>query len=104
MKNYKEFETIELGESDIASVTVRVPNDAFTLNFGKDGSYKAYYVLGEAEIGEHYKLIKEVAACWLKVYDDEKLVFKSNNYCDKYNTLRVYRAGENGCIIWFLKI
>lgn len=56
MKMYKDFPKVYIGESDIASLTLRTPVDAHVLKFGSDGYYKAYIVNGEAEIGNHYKL------------------------------------------------
>ena len=101
-KSYKDFPLQQLGCSDIASLTFRTPMYSFPVNFGKDGSYSAYMIEGDAEIGAHYELVKEVGnAGWLKVYDDEGLTFKSDIHNACY-TLRVYRAGEMGCIIQFL--
>lgn len=104
MKNYKEFNQIALGTSDIASITVRTPMDAFVVHFGKDSDYYAYLIEGEAEIGGHYTLVKECDACWMRVFDDNKLTFESKNYYGTYNTLRIFRAGEHGCIIQFMSI
>ena len=102
MKNYKEFMKWHIGTSDIAAlVMVGFKNDigATTqlLEFGKDDSYYAYVCEGEVEIGKHYELVAEYQ-CWLKIYDDTELVRKFNG-----KTIRVYRAGEVGCVINILK-
>lgn len=107
MKNYRDFEKKYIGSSDIASLTFRAGNDVFPVNFGSDGSYDAYIVRGEAEIGEHYTLVHESKFIWLHIFDDSELTFKDSCYNakseDRYDTIRVYRAGEFGCIIQFLK-
>ena len=99
MKNYKEFERIYLGSSDVASLTLRAPNLSHVMNFGEDGAYFAYFVEGEAEIGEHYRLEFECSHCWLWVYDDEG---RRLNIGDARTTIKVYRAGLKGCIIQVL--
>lgn len=93
MKNYKDFEKVFIGDSDIASLTLRSPMEATVLNFGEDNSYKAYIVEGNAEIGEHYDKVYECNN-WLKIYDDDGL---SAEFDADY--IAVYRAGEMGCII-----
>ena len=95
--DYHEYEKVRLGGSDIAAlIMVGCGEEDLTtkpLNFGIDGSYNAYLVDEEAEIGDHYSLRGEFEA-WLKIYDDDGLVFKV--YADK---IKVFRAGEMGCII-----
>ena len=98
MKNYKEFERIYIGSSDVASLTLRAPNASHILTFGEDGAYFAYFVKGEAEIGEHYRLDFESHG-WLWIYDDEK---RQQQIGDARTTIRVYRAGLRGCIIQVL--
>jgi hypothetical protein len=100
MKNYKEYDKEYIGGSDIATLVLvgfnrEVDNGLKIepLHFGGDGSYNAYVVDADAEIGNHYK---EVASfnSWLKIYDDEELTkrFEADN-------ITVYRAAEMGCII-----
>lgn len=93
MKNYKDYEKVFIGGSNIASLTLRSPIDATVLNFGEDNNYLAYVVDAEAEIGEHYKKVYECEN-WLKIYDDDGLVKEF-----KADKIEVYRAGEMGCII-----
>ena len=98
MKNYKEYDRELIGASDIATLILAGHRDNIglcleKLNFGEDNEYKAYIVDEDAEIGSHYKLIAEFN-CWLKIYDDDSLSYKC-----KADTIKVYRAGEMGCII-----
>lgn len=93
MKTYKDFNKKFIGESDIASLTLRSETSCAALNFGMDAAYMAYIVTEEAEIGSHYKLIFE-GKSWLKIFDDTELTFFAR--ADKIN---IYRAGELGCII-----
>lgn len=102
MKTYKEFKKIYIGDSDIACLVLvgckvnqkgeNVGASTELLNFGEDGSYKAYYVTEPCEIGEHYKKVTSFNS-WLKIYDDTEKMF------DEYGDFNIYRAGEFGCII-----
>ena len=99
MPNYKDFDKVDLGFSDIASLVVRDANGVIEIHFGEDGSYEAYECYGpDVQIGEHYKLVYE-AKGWLKIYDDERLVY--NGYSSKYNNCSIYRAGTYGCILYW---
>ena len=98
MKTYKDFEKQYIGCSDIASLILAGCNEKKglslkELHFGGDGSYQAYIVEEEAEIGSHYRKVAEFST-WMKIYDDEGLVklFKGKK-------IIVYRAAEMGCII-----
>lgn len=98
MKNYKEFEQQFIGDSDIATLILvgcRGEEGLKTeqLHFGEDGSYRAYIVDADTEIGSHYKKIAAFNY-WLKIYDDDGLTYDVN--ADEIN---IYRAGEYGCII-----
>lgn len=100
-KSYAAYDKEYIGCSDIASL-ILAGNKAdeglylHDLRFGIDDSYTAYIVDGNAVISEHYRLETEFNG-WLKIYDDEELVriFKAN-------TIKVYRAGMQGCIIQLL--
>ena len=96
MKNYKEFNKVWLGESDIAALTVRSCGDVYSLNFGKDGSYDAYECFGDVEIGSHYTKVFE-GSTRLKVFDDYSLAY--DKYFEEYKYVDIYRAGDFGCII-----
>lgn len=95
MKSYKDFEKVYIGSSDIAALTVRSSQNVYNLQFGADGCYDAYEVMGEASIGSRYT--KEFSgAHWLKIYDDKGLVY----YARHPNMLvDIYTAGDYGCII-----
>ena len=96
MKNYKEFNKVWLGESDIAALTVRSCGDVYNLNFGEDGSYDAYECFGDVEIGSHYTKVFE-GHKWLKIFDDYRLAY--DKYFAEYESVDIYRAGDFGCII-----
>lgn len=96
MKHYKEFQKEHIGESDIASLTIRSGNNVDKLNFGEDGNYEAYIVTEVAHIGEHYSLVFE-GTNWIRIYDDTELTFLA--YAD---VIKIYRAGDFGCVIQLL--
>lgn len=96
MKTYKDFEKKNIGESDIASLTVRSGMNVGVLNFGEDGVYQAYIVNSEAEIGEHYDLAFE-GKNWIRIYDDFGKSFEADA-----DIIRIYQAGDFGCIIQLL--
>lgn len=96
MKNYKDYEKTMIGDSDIASLTVRGCKDIDSLDFGEDGIYNAYIVNQDTEIPEHYYEVFETDSSWLWIYDDTG-VFKLENI--NGNGFAIYRAGERGCII-----
>lgn len=91
--NYKFYEKKHIGSSDIASLTLRFPSKAEVINFGGDGSFYAYVVDENAEIGSHYTL-EASGESWIKIYDDNGLSFDA--YAEKIN---IYTAGGYGCII-----
>ena len=93
MKTYKDFEKRPIGDSDIASLTVRYPMKAEVLNFGSDGSYSAYIVTENAEIGEHYRLVSQ-GTHWAIIYDEFGKTFSCHA-----DEIMIYRAGGFGCII-----
>lgn len=77
MKNYKEYEKSYIGASDYAALLITGCKDGKLhsqyIHFGEDGTYSAYVVDGNAEIGSHYELEGEFEN-WLKVYDDHGLI------------------------------
>lgn len=50
----------------------------------------------EAHIGEHYNLVFE-GTNWIRIYDDNELTLHA-----KADVIKIYRAGEFGCIIQLL--
>ncbi len=100
MINYKNYFKKEIGTSDYASLIICMPMKEGLIKemtFGQDGTYTAYIVDEEAEIGNHYKLIAE-GEKWLKIYDDEGISFRIEG-----KTIKIYRAAEMGCIIQIIK-
>jgi len=91
-KNYKEFEKVYLGYSDIAGIVARSYDRVEIVRFGSDGSYKAY-LCENAEIGDHYKKVFE-ANDWVWFYDDHE---KRLEVVGK--TIEIWRSGEFGIII-----
>lgn len=92
--NYKNFNKINIGCSNIASLVFRGPKVLTEINFGEDGNYDAYFVTEKIEIPSHYTLVAE-SETWAKIYDDYKLTRAIE--ADK---ISIYRAGEMGCIIY----
>ena len=98
MKNYKDFEKIYIGDSDIAALTLRTVGKVYDLRFGGDNAYYAYLCSGnDVEIGSHYRPVFEGEA-WLKIYDDRELVVDLRKFED-HSKMTVYRSGDYGCII-----
>lgn len=97
MKDYHAYKTVSLGGSDVATLIIAGCNDegvvAKTLQFGYDGDYCAYLVDENAEIGSPYTL-EGTFLSWLTIYDDDSLVLHLHA-----REIKVYRAGEYGCII-----
>ncbi|MFG6393085.1 MAG: hypothetical protein K1W24_02680 [Lachnospiraceae bacterium] len=99
MKNYKDFEKIYIGSSDVAALILagcyqEEGLKTQTLHFGEDGSYEAYLIEGEdVTIGSHYKKMATFNH-WLKIYDDNKKTFSM-----RAKEINVYRAGDSGCIV-----
>lgn len=97
LKYYKEFPKEYIGDSDIAALLFAGLSENGLISqwvqFGGDSSYDAYIVDEEAEIGAHYSFIVEFKK-WLIIYDD--LSLSRTFYAEK---IKVYRAGNYGCII-----
>lgn len=97
IKYSREF----IGYSDVSSLILCGIKDNLglsteLLNFGVDGSYYAYVIDDEVEIGGHYEKVS-VFTDWLKIYDDDELVktFISS-------VINIYRSGDKGVIIQLL--
>lgn len=96
-KSYKEYPARYIGSSDCAFLTVSAPKGCTRLFFGEDGSYKAYIVDGNAEIGTHYNKVF-TANTWIKIFDDEELTFSADA-----KEINIYQAGMRGCIIQLIQ-
>lgn len=106
MKTYRECPIVNLGGSDIATLIVvgcgewdKKRHSCLKLeeiHYDSDGWYQAYLVTEkDVEIGSHYEKVYECTS-WLKIYDDDTCVFKSDF---KYNRFEIYRAANFGTII-----
>lgn len=102
-KTYKSNLPEFIGASDIASLTVRAGICASVLDFGEDGSYSAYIVENAAAvIPDYYACVFEAVAYDLKIYDDNMLSFSKR--FDNLKNIKIYRAGDFGCVIQILDL
>lgn len=110
-KKYRLF----LGSSDYACLTLTGLKQhgvtASVLKFNEDGEYGAWVVDDLDLIPPHYVMKEcysfkythitgdeEEVDTWLKIYDDEHLIAEI-----EAKEIRVYRAGEFGCLIYIKK-
>lgn len=81
MKYYRDYPLIGFGMSDIASlVLVYFDNVDFEvqsriLPMGSDGAYRGRVVYNDVEIPSHYTKQFSINASWIKIYDDDSLVW-----------------------------
>ena len=104
MKETYKKEITSLGSSDIAALTITGIKDgkltAEILDYYIDANYKAYIVTDKGvEIPDYYDLISTWDT-WIRIYDDETLVFHFHKYNSK---IEIYRAGDCGTIIRILE-
>lgn len=85
-----------IGASDIAELTLCCNGEKTPLYFGEDGTYHAYIVHGTCDIPLHYAKVAQFKDK-IDIIDDDGFVT-----CYEANVIRVYRAGEFGCIIQLL--
>ena len=102
MKNYKEYNKINLGMSDIALLTLRYCDNKgkikyFNLTFGKDGVYNAYLIDSNCEIPFYYKKVFDKRIIWCQFIDDQKVSFECRN-----KNIKIYRSANMGCIVQLL--
>ena len=96
--NYKEYTTITIGYSDWASLYLETSSgEKAQLEFFVDGCYSAYMVDKQCEIPEHYYL-QGVYHGTLSIFSDDLSGLKIVPLTDE-DEIRVYRAGDFGCII-----
>ena len=101
MKYYKDYPLIGLGMSDIASlVLVYFDNVDYEvqsriLPMGSDGAYRGRVVYNDVEIPAHYTKQFSINASWVKIYDEDILVWEG-----KGNAIyEFYTAGERTLLI-----
>lgn len=88
MKHHKEYQKIFFGCSDIASLTLRGCNlNPVCVTTYSDGSYHAYVIDDDTELGDHFENIGEFNH-WLWVYDDTRRVATFDA-----EKITVYQAG-----------
>lgn len=92
--DYKEKRTIS--EHRIAESHPLLQRRKTPLHFGEDGTYHAYIVHGTCDIPLHYAEVAQFKDK-IDIIDDDGFVT-----CYEANVIRVYRAGEFGCIIQLL--
>jgi len=93
MRSYKTYPRHYLGCSDVAGLTVVHPGEPFTLKFGSDGDYSAYFVDEAAEIPAHYQHVATVHG-WMWIFDDFM-----RRYNARADEIKIFRAGDFGCIV-----
>ena len=101
MKSYKDYPLIGFGMSDIAYlVLVYFDNVDFEVQsrimpMGSDGAYRGRVVYNDVEIPAHYTKQFSINASWVKIYDDDSLV-----WIGKGDTIyEFYTAGERTLLI-----
>ena len=101
MKNYKDYQLIGFGMSDIASlVLVYFDNVDYEvqskiLHMGSDGAYRGRIVYNDVEIPRHYTKQLSINASWVKIYDDDSLVWIGKGDA----IYEFYTAGERTLLI-----
>ena len=101
MKNYRDYPLIGLGMSDIASlVLVYFDNVDYEvqsriLPMGSDGAYSVRVVYNDVEIPAHYTKQFSINASWVKIFDDDSLVW----ICKGDAIYEFYTAGERTLLI-----
>ena len=102
MKSYRDYPLIGFGMSDIASlVLVYFDNVDYEvqsriLPMGSDGSYRGRVVYNDVEIPAHYTKQFSINASWVKIYDDDSLVWMIGKGDAIYE---FYTAGERTLLI-----
>ena len=94
MKNYKDFEKMSIGVTDIASVVLRDPEKILDMHLDSDGGINAYLCNEEVQVGDHYQHV-DTFHHWLWVYDDSHRVIQV--YGDR---IEVYKA-KNTLVIYY---
>lgn len=101
MKNYRDYPLNGFGMSDIASlVLVYFDNVDFEvqsriLPMGSDRAYKGRVVYNDVEIPSHYTKQFSINAGWVRIYDEDSLVWIGNGDA----IYEFYTAGERTLLI-----
>lgn len=101
MKSYKDYQLISFGMSDIASLVLvyfdNVDYEAQSriLPMGGDGAYRGRVVCNDVEIPSHYTKQFSINASWVKIYDDDSLVWIGKGDA----IYEFYTAGERTLLI-----
>ena len=101
MKSYKDYLLLYLGRSDMASlVLVYFDNVDYELQskilpMGSDGAYRGRVVYNDVEIPSHYTKQFSINASWVKIYDDDSLVWMGKGDA----IYEFYTAGERTLLI-----
>ena len=101
MKYYRDYPLIYLGMSDMASlVLVYFDNVDYEvqsriLPMGSDGAYRGRVVYNDVEIPSHYTKQFSINASWVKIYDDDSLVWIGKGDA----IYEFYTAGERTLLI-----
>ena len=101
MKSYRDYPLIGFGMSDIASlVLVYFDNVDFEvqsriLPMGSDRAYKGRIVYNDVEIPSHYTKQFSINASWVKIYDEDSLVWTGKGDA----IYEFYTAGERTLLI-----
>ena len=101
MKYYKDYLLIYLGRSDMASlVLVYFDNVDYEVQsrimpMGSDGEYRGMVVYNDVEIPAHYTKQFSINASWVKIFDDDSLVWIGKGDA----IYEFYTAGERTLLI-----
>lgn len=101
-KDHHYCPKVNLGGSDIAALIVvgcgKEKLNVAAIDYGGDGSYSAYLCGKETKIPDYYTKVFECDH-WLKIYDDNSLVFNSDRNGRIFHHFVIYRAADYGTII-----
>ena len=101
MKSYKDYLLLYLGRSDMASlVLVYFDNVDYELQsrilpMESDGAYRGRVVYNDVEIPSHYTKQFSINASWVKIFDDDSLVWIGR----KDAIYEFYTAGDRTLLI-----
>ena len=100
-KNYKDYQLRDFGYSDVGALVivcfdnVEYEMQSSFLNMGSDGSYRGRVVYNDVDIPSHYTKQITINASWVKIYDDDSLVWIGKGDA----IYEFYTAGERTLLI-----